>query len=174
MQDNDCDGLVDCDDPDCAGIDICPPIKKDPSKIIFGKGPNGMDVFKSHGRVEPGEPIDVGEVEVGWMVSGPNGHIYRAALIPGDFRANNKKTTFRFIDRRVRTEGRSRRFGIFKAKVRISRGGTSYGYKILAYGDLSKATTPDMVIQFYIGDKIFIHDDEWTQTSYGWKATPFK
>lgn len=170
--DDDCDGVVDCDDPDCAGIGLCPSIQRDPSKIVFG-GPGALDQFKSHGRVEPGETIDVGSVEVGWMVSGPSGAIYRGALMAGDFSPNTKNTVFRFLDPGAR-DGRGKRFGIYKAKIRRTRDGTSYGYKVEAYGDFSGANTPAMTIQFYIGDQIFIHDHPWIQTSYGWKATAFE
>jgi len=171
MVDNDCDLLFDCDDPDCAGIAPCPPIKKDPTKIIFDAR-GDLDRMTSHGRVEPGEAIDVSQVEVGWMISKAGQPIYRAALIPGDFKANPKKTFFRFVDRGAR-DGRSKRFGIYRAKVRISRGGTSYGFRIDAFGDFSAADTPDMSIQFYIGDHIFIHDKPWRRTSYGWRAESF-
>jgi hypothetical protein len=173
MVDNDCDGSLDCDDPDCSGIDPCPPIHRDPSKIIFAKQEGALDVFKSHGRVEPGEPLDVGSLEVGWMISKPTGPVWRSALIPGDFRSNRQATTFRFVDRDAK-KGRGKRFGIYRAKIRISRGGTSYGYKLLAYGDFSRADTSDMTIQFYIGDRIFVHDKPWTQTSWGWKADSFE
>jgi hypothetical protein len=172
MADDDCDGVIDCDDPDCAGIDTCPPIKRDPARIIFG-APGELDLFTSHGRVEPTESIDPGSVEVGWMVSNARGHVYRGALISGDFNANRKRTTFRYKDRGAR-HGNSRRFGIYRAKIRITRGGTSYGYKIKAYGDLSAATDPDMVIQFYIGDQVWIHDKPWIPRSNGWTSTSFE
>lgn len=171
MADDDCDGLIDCDDPDCAGIDGCPPIKRDPSRIIFG-GAGNLDRFTSHGRVEPGHPIDVGSVEIGWLISSPRGPVFKAALIPGDFRANPKGTVFRFVDKDAR-RGRGKRFGISRAKIRITRRGTSYGYKIDAYGDLSAATDGDMALQFYIGDRIFVHDKPWQRQSNGWRSTAF-
>jgi hypothetical protein len=172
MVDEDCDLLFDCDDPDCAGIAPCPPIKKDPTKIIFDAY-GGLDRMTSHGRVEPGTTIDVSTVEVGWMISKAGKPIYRGALIPGDFRANPKHTVFRFTDREAR-QGRGRRFGIYRAKIRITRKGTSYGYRIDAFGDFSGADTANMSIQFYIGDQIFIHDKPWRRTSYGWRAESFE
>jgi len=62
-----------------------------------------------------------------------------------------------------------------KAKIRLSRGGTSYGYKVVAYGDLSAATDPDMTIQFYLGNptRIYSHSEAWTRTATGWKADGF-
>ena len=172
MIDNNCDGLVDCDDPNCVDTEECPSIKRDPSKIIFGKD-GKLDKFKSHGRVEPDQAIDVSSVEVGWMLSGPNGPIYRAALIPGDFKVNRKGTTFKFRDRGAKL-GITKRFGIFKAKIRIARNGTSYGYKIIAYGDFSAANSPDMALQMYIGDQVWIHDQPWIQNARGWKSTGFE
>jgi hypothetical protein len=171
MADDDCDGVVDCDDPDCVGIDTCPPIKRDPSRIVFGP-PGGLDLFTSHGRVEPTEPIDPGTVEVGWMVSNGRGPVYRGALIPGDLTANRKRNRFVFKDSGARS-GQAKRFGIYRAKIRITRRGTSYGYKIKAYGDLSAATDPDMVVQFYIGDQVWVHDEPWIPRGNGWRSTAF-
>jgi hypothetical protein len=172
MADDDCDGLIDCDDPDCAGVAPCPPIKRDPSRIVFGP-PGKLDRFTSHGRVEPGEPLDPSTVEVGWLLSNAQGPIFKAALIPGDFTVDPSHTTFRFVDRDAR-RGHGKRFGILRARIRITRGGTSYGFKIQAYGDLSKATDPDMVLQFYIGDHVFVHDQPWTRNGAGWRSSSFE
>ena len=202
MEDNDCDGLVDCADPDCgdpngspvcvggsqnnkscASEDLslacengggecrCGNIVKDPSTIRFGEP---LDVFKSHGRIISVASIDVGASPVGWVLSNGSGTIYRGVLNPGDFQSNGDGTTFIYRDSDARL-GLGKRDGIYKAKIRISRGGTSYGYKIIAYGDLSAATTPNMSLQFYINQpaRAFIHDKPWIRKSWGWKATPF-
>lgn len=172
MVDNDCDGLADCADPDCDNIQPCP-IKKDPATIRFGAPGAGLDILKAHGRVEPDTPLDVGSLEIGWMLANRRGPIWRGALIPGDFRANPTKTSFRFLDNGAKTAS-GRRFGVRKAKIRITRGGTSYGFKVQAYGDLSKATDPDMTLHFYIGDDNWSHTEPWKAVRGGWKATGFE
>lgn len=175
MLDDDCDGLIDCDDTaDCPPP--CPSIKKDPSTIKFGPPGAGLDAFKSHGRVEPTESVDVTANVVGWVVSNARGAVYRGVLQPSDWTVNTRGTVFRYVDKEARLgAGRGKRDGIAKAKLRITRGGTSYGYKVLAYGDLSAATDPDMTIQFYLGNpsKTYSHSEPWKHTKAGWKATGF-
>lgn len=170
LLDEDCDGLVDCDDPDCTNVAPCGPIQKDPSTIKFDVI-GDLDLFKSHGRVEPGAPIDVGSGAIGWAVTNAQGTIYRGTLHGIDLTANPRRTVFRYLDRGARAGGS--RSGIYRAKIRISRGGTSYGYKIQAYGDLSGAVDPDMSIQFDIGGKTYVHSEPWKRTKKGWKASGF-
>jgi len=65
--------------------------------------------------------------------------------------------------------------GISKAKIRITRGGTSYGYKVQAYRDLSAATDANMTIQFYLDNptRTYSHSELWKKTATGWKASGF-
>jgi hypothetical protein len=201
--DNDCDGLIDCTDPDCGpaicgggsengqtcstdatilactnggGVCVCPKIKKDPSTIHFGPPDANLDVFKSHGRVVPGVTVDVGSAEVQWLVTNDaTGQVvYHGVLYPGDMTASGSGMVFRYQDSNARL-GQGRRSGIYKAKIRLTRGGTSYGYRVEAYGDMSAATNPNMSIQLYIGSpsQSFVHKEPWTQRSWGWKATGF-
>jgi hypothetical protein len=168
MVDDDCDGLVDCDDVlDCP--QPCPDIKKDPSTIRFGKN-GALDIFSSHGRVEPPAPVNMSISDVGWVLSNTRGVIWSGSLSPSDFRPSPSGVTFRYRNQAARTSG-----GIFKALIRITRGGTSYGYKVQAYGDMSAATDPDMSIQFYIGTppETYIHSELWTRNATGWKADGF-
>jgi hypothetical protein len=171
--DDDCDGLVDCDDTvDCPPP--CPPIAKDPSTIKFGPPGAGLDIFKSHGRVEPGTSVDVRSNFVGFVVSNQHGIVYRGVLQAGDWTSNATSTVFKYVDKEARL-GRGKRDGISKAKIRITRGGTSYGYKVQAYGDLSAATDPNMTIQFYLGNptRTYSHSEPWKRTAKGWKANGF-
>lgn len=197
MIDNDCNGLIDCDDPTCApalcqggtqdgqdcstdvgqsactgggGVCHCPSIRKDPTKIKFGK-PGGLDVFTSHGRVVIEGTIDVGGSELGWLISNSRGSVFLAALPPGTLQADLSKTDFRYLNKAAKTTG-----GIRKAQIRVSRGRTSYGYRVEAYGDMSKATDAQMSIQFYIGSQSTpaIHKETWTRTKWGWKTHVFE
>ena len=198
--DDDCDMLIDCADPDCLPARceapprpacttdadcppvpgggqnrcLCPDIRKDPSTIRFGSA--GLDVFSSHGRVVPGSSINVMTSEVKWLVTNDaTGEIvWEGTLQPGDLTPNAKGTLFRFSDRDAKS-GQGIRDGIYKAKIHITRGGTSYGYKLQAYGDMAANTGPRMTIQFYIGNPPhpFVHTELWNQLSWGWKATGF-
>ena len=59
--------------------------------------------------------------------------------------------------------------GVYKAQIRITRFGISYGYKVEAYGDMSAATDANMDLQFYIGHRPTpaIHTGAWTKTKFG-------
>ena len=199
LQDDDCDLLIDCADADCqparcnnppraacetdadcssGGTCVCPDIRKDPSTIRFGPPGAGLDVFASHGHVVPGSSIDVMASQVIWLVTNDaTGEIvYEGTLEPGDLSPNAKGTLFRYLDRDARLgHGVGRRAGIYRAKLHITRGGTSYGYKLQAYGAMAAAAGPRMSIQFYLGAprRPFVHRDLWTGYSWGWKATGF-
>jgi hypothetical protein len=92
-------------------------------------------------------------------------------LPPGSFLANTGKTKFRYSNRAARAQG-----GVYRAIIKVTRGGTSYGYKVEAYGDMSAATDPNMAIQFYVGNQATpaIHAEAWKRTGAGWKATGFQ
>jgi hypothetical protein len=170
MADDDCDGLVDCDDPDCNDVAPCPPIKRDPSRIVFGR-PGESDQLTSHGRVEPRVRVDPSTVEVGWMLTNGRGAIWRGALIPGDLRVSRSGTRFFYEDPEAR-HGRGKRFGISRVKIRKTRGGTSYNYRIEAYGDFS-AAGPDMALQFYVGEENFFFEAPWMPRPWGYRSRAF-
>ena len=195
MIDNDCNGLIDCSDPacqpgdcfggtnddlDCAtpenqaacvaggGVCQCPNIDKDPAIIRFGRPGAGLDVFTSHGHVIiAGPPLDVAGSQVGWLLTNDRGRIFAAVLPPNSFTARG--TLFNYRNPGAATLG-----GVYKAKVRLSRGGV-YRYTVQAYGDMSGATDPWMALQFYIGNQPTpaIHAQTWTRTNQGW-LTPFQ
>ena len=37
---------------------------------------------------------------------------------------------------------------------------------------MSAATLPQMALQFYVEDQVFLWETTWTQTSGGWIGTP--
>jgi hypothetical protein len=193
--DNDCDNLVDCDDPDCphacqggtadgqecasaaglaactdgGGICRCPPIQKDPTLIKFGRTP-GMDRLTSHGRITIPGAVDVLGSEVGWALSNGAGLIWTDSLPAGTLTANNRLTVFNYKNLAARQTG-----GIARVTIRITHHGLLYGYKVEAYGDMSKANDPNMSIQFYVGNQstAAIHREAWKKIPGGWKATGF-
>ena len=170
MLDNDCNGLIDCADPACAGVAPCAPVRRDPSVIKFGPAGRGLDLFQAEGWVAVG-PIDITRVEVDWLLTNSKGAIYRGALIPGDLVSRSTGRVFRFSDPGART-GNGKRFGIYAAQVKKLRDGSGYSFKIRAYGDLSAATEPDMDFQVYMGDlrPLITSGKLWVRTPWGWRA----
>jgi hypothetical protein len=195
MVDDDCDGLIDCSDPNCGptkciggaangqecatdpgmaactdggGICQCPPIKKDPTTIRFGR-PGSLDRFQSHGRLVIGGTVDLVGSEVAWLLSNQQGAVYGVVLPAGSFTANANGTSFRYSNYQARTLG-----GIRKARIRISRG--TYRYWVEAYGDMSRAIDPIMSIQVYLPNQPTptIHTEMWLRMRYGWKAVGFE
>jgi len=171
MIDNDCDGLIDCADPDCNNILPCNPAKKDPTIIKFGNGP--LDLLRGHAKLERA-PVDVLSMAVGILLTNLQGSIYSDTLPAGALTANASGTSFWYRNTNARTAG-----GISNLKIKQSRDGTSYAFKFASYADLSAATTPDMRLQFYLGEdanaaqdgRIFITlEAPWKQTPHGWRA----
>jgi hypothetical protein len=199
MIDNDCDGLIDCSDPDCSptlcqggtqngqacstdatilacttggGTCQCPHIQKDPTTIAFHKPPKTLDRLKSHGRVTILGSVNIGGAETGWLLDNTRGRIYGVVLPAGSMTANATGTLFSYKNIAAKTSG-----GIYVAKIRFKAGNVnhtpSYTYSLETYGDISAATDANMAIQFYIGNLATsaIHSEVWTRTKSGWKAT---
>jgi cysteine-rich repeat protein len=161
LTDNDGDGLVDCDDPDCP---TCLPIFQDPAKIQFKE--KSPDVFDVHGRVVPQASADPRTRGLGIVVTNADGVVYRAFLSPGDL-AGSTPSFLWFADRTAR-HGRGLRAGIYRMTLRTRRG--HYFFRLRSYGDLSRATLPVMTVQFLLGDETFSSKSEWKRTRTGWKT----
>ena len=103
--------------------------------------------------------------EIGWLVSNARGPIYGALLPPFSMRVFQTHKLFTYKNPDALTKG-----GVYKAQIRITRYGISYGYKVEAYGDMSAATDPQMALQFYIGKRPTpgIHNGARTRTKFGW------
>jgi len=155
-------GLIDCADTACC---TCPPIRREPTTINLN--PSGLDVFRSHGHVKLTHPVDVSSVPVSWLLTNSNGVIYQSTLLPGDFTSNLDGSTLFFKDFGARF-GNGVREGMYTALLLVSWKDLVY-YKVQAYGDMSMATDPDMVLQFYIGDQAFVFKSTWHWTgTAGW------
>jgi hypothetical protein len=196
-KDNDCNGLTDCKDtagcpPGCiggthnggscetttgaracaggGGVCQCQSILRDPTTIEFGRNGRGHDVLTSHGRVlNFGPPINIAASEVRWLLSNDEGNIFSAVLPAGSMKASPSGRMVRYFNRNARTGG-----GVYRAWIRITSYGTSYGYRLQAYGDMSGATSANMAIQFYFGEQSSpaIHAATWDRTVYGWRTSP--
>jgi YD repeat-containing protein len=163
MIDNDCDGLVDCADPECQP---CPRASKDPTVIRFGQG--RPDMLRGHVVLHM-TPVDVGSMPIGLLLSNPRDVIYRDVLPAGSLTGGR---VLRYRNPDARSVG-----GIYSLKIVGPRtpDGTTYGVSFTAYGDLSAATDPAMRLQVYIGNapdgRPFITTDiPWTPMPSGWRA----
>jgi hypothetical protein len=165
MIDDDCDGLVDCADPDCDNVPPCPVARKDPTLIKFAR-PGSLDLIKGHATLDT-TPLDVRATSVGVLLSNPSGVIYQAALPGSALTPDGSGKTFRYRNSGARTAG-----GIYSLKVKL-RHNDSYSFSFASYANLSAATDPRMRLQFYIGGtpKPFITTNApWTSTGNGWRA----
>jgi hypothetical protein len=199
MIDNDCNNLIDCTDPACqpatcsggtqngqscstvqlqtacttgGGVCVCPFIRGDPTYIKFGPEGAKMDQLTSHGRVViPGPVLDVQGAEVGWLLSDANGKIFEAKLPAGSLKPDQSGKVFGYKNPDAKLVG-----GIFRVSLRVRRVGTSYGYRVEAYGNMSAATDADMAIQFYVGNQptSAIHSETWKRVKKGWTAHGFE
>jgi len=168
MIDDDCDGQIDCMDSDCPP---CPPIRREPSGIQFGPPGAGLDRFKSHGRVQLSAPVDdVTRARVAWLITNASGVIYQASLRPGDLTPRKDGPYYFFKDDGAHL-GQGTRDGL--GRVLILVGGDGFvRYKVKGYGDMSAATDPEMALQFYFGDEVFVFPATWRRVPSGWIAPP--
>jgi hypothetical protein len=151
-EDDDGDLLIDCADPDCAipGFQSCDancllapaclPILNDPAYIRTyseeERAAGRRDAVSIHGRFIPETPADPATEGFEFLLTNANGEIYRARLLPGDFRAKVKatKSQWKFKDKTAK-KGPGIRDGFFQVSVkRDIRGGfQNYTFRIKAY-----------------------------------------
>jgi hypothetical protein len=170
MQDDDCDGLTDCMDPDCTNVTPCRPARKDPTLIKFSRN-GGLDLLRGHATLDMA-PVDVNTQTVGVLLANQTATLYIDSLPPGSFVPGPSGTIFRFRNPDARYTG-----GLYSVKIKQRRDGSAYTFSFSAYADLSAAEAGDadplMQLQFYIGltDRPFITiDTPWTRTPSGWRA----
>jgi hypothetical protein len=160
MIDNDCDNRVDCADPDCNGVPPCPIARKDPTDIRFEPG---LDRLRSQATLDM-LPVDIGSATVGILLSNSQGVLYEVALPGSALTATSSGKIFRYRHAAARTSG-----GLYSMKIKQQKGG-GYVFSTISYADLTDAT-PDMRVQFYVGDMVFITTDvPWKQIPLGWRA----
>jgi hypothetical protein len=194
--DNDCNGLIDCADPACqpavcfggtaddkpcvtqsdqmicvqgGGVCQCPSIEKDPTSIKFGPVGSAHDTFRSHGRVLlPGQSLAIQSSPVSWLLSDSRGKIFEIGLPAGGLTPNANGTSFKYKNLLAKTAG-----GLYQVKLSFVHGTlNTVRYSVEAFGDLSRATDPNMSLQFYVANQPTpaIHTQVWEQTRAGWLA----
>jgi hypothetical protein len=172
MMDDDCDGLVDCADPDCTGTQPCPRASKDPTIILFGVG-GRLDRIRGHVKLTMG-PIDLTTESVHVLLNDRSGVIFTDGVPAGGLHVSPLSSIYQFRNTEARTKG-----GMYDLKIKKNKDNRTYTLGFTAYGDLSRATDPHMRLQFYIGDdpgaahdgRVFITvDTPWHSTGHGWRA----
>jgi len=162
MQDDDCDNLIDCADPDCATVTPCRPARKDPTTVRFSPG---LDRFRSQATLDMA-PVDVTGARVAVLLTNPNGAIYRGVLAGSALTPSANGTIYRFRDTNARSGG-----GIYSLKIKQHKDGSGYTFRVESYADLSAATDPLMLVQFYVAQDVFITSPApWTRIASGWRA----
>jgi hypothetical protein len=146
---------------------VCPgPIPQDPAIILFREG--RPDIFQAHGILEPhGVPIDPTSREIYITLDNEEGVVFAASLIPGDLFPG--ATTLRFRDRNA-LKGLGRRFGLYEFKMQYRARFDRWYFSFKAYADMSRATTPNMVLQVQIGDRGWVSNTPWKRTARGWRS----
>jgi hypothetical protein len=165
--DDDNDGLIDCLDPDCFNLTQpkcvacvfqppCQPLLNDPALITYSTGRSrsvgAPGAFSFHARLMALSPVDPTAEPFLLTLANAEGEIFRAELAAYGLRQEGNR--YRYVAEdldKVRREG-----GIAKLSiVRRSYGGdTGYAFKVLAYGDFSRATLPDMTTHAYLGNDV--------------------
>jgi hypothetical protein len=165
--DNDCDGLIDCLDPECLNVTPCRPARKDPTFVKFGRS-GALDRFRSQATLDM-QVVNVPSSEVAILLTNPAGKLYEAVLPPGALTARSG-TVFQFRDPAAR-DGTGNPQGIYSIKLKQHRDGSGYTMRVDSYADLSAATNAHMRVQFYVADGVFLTSDTpWTQLASGWRA----
>lgn len=162
LEDENGDGLIDCEDPDCN----CGPIGKDPAVIRFRDG--RPDVLKVHGRFIPMGTVEPPTEAIGLLITNANGVVYRTQLEPGALAAGRNR--FSFKDPSALSGGGAHD-GLFKLHIRRFPQKGFYTFQITVFADLSAATEPLMALQWHVGDEGFINIGAWRATSPnpGWR-----
>jgi len=134
------------------------------NKIRFVPGPK-LDILELHARIVPVSSIDpASEAFTVELTDGGGGTIFTATLNPGAFTLRGKRYIYR--NPAARTAG-----GLFRVQIaERENAGDGYRVDVIAYGDLSAATTPDITTFIAVGDDGFFDTSMWTQRSYGWSV----
>ena len=110
-------------------------------------------------------PVDIGGTRVGILLSNPQGVLYEVALPGGALTGSSSGKIFRYRNSAARTSG-----GLYSLKLKQQKTG-GYAFSSISYADLTAATDPNMRVQFYVGDVVFITTEApWKQLPQGWRA----
>lgn len=187
--DDDGDGLVDCQDPDClaAGdavlcgpgcraVPACQPLLDDPAKIKF-RLPGRLDMLKLYARAAPTRELDVFNNPVGFMLGNNHGIVYSSPWVWGNEMKYNPDLT-KFVYRAPGDGTPKVRLLKIKEFFNSITGLNEYFFKIKLEADLQlanpigsvygEADLCQMFSQFVVGDAPFYINACWARRSHGW------
>ncbi len=158
LTDNDGDGLIDCQDPDCD----CLPIGRDPGSIRFAPAA-GNDLLSVHGSLAPETQISPTTEDIKFLLSNANGKVYSLVIKGGDVKQLGRNL-LRYRNRLAAKE----RTGLARFDLRYFPKRNNYTFVLKTYGDLSSATLADMSLEVVIGNDAFFNKSTWSKTPKGW------
>ncbi|MEW6270832.1 MAG: DUF4215 domain-containing protein [Thermodesulfobacteriota bacterium] len=167
QQDDDGDGKVDCDDPECGCLNITPVCNHPcPARISFK--PKGPDRLQLQVSFTPTQAIDPAAVNLGVTLTNANGIVYAGSLLPGDLEKKGKLWLFRDPSA---VKGPGIRDGLQIVRIR-TKDHVSYRVDLKANSALLEqlATLPDMTIQLVVGNEAFQKAATWEQLKSGWRV----
>jgi hypothetical protein len=134
-----------------------------PNKIKFANAPR-LDSIELHARIVPISSIDPASEPVTVELSDPNGVLFTATLNPGDIKTTNGGKRWLYRNPAAKTAG-----GIYRLSI-APRHDVNEGYRVdvLAYGDLSAATDPNISTFIVVGGDSFFDNGPWTPHKNGW------
>ncbi len=159
LLDDDNDGRIDCDDPDCE----CQVFGKHPAAIVFRPARPDHDYFTVHGRLILQNPASL-RGTFGILLTSADGVIYRAFLQPGDLKPRG--TGAAFSDATAK-RGPGTRGGLSQVRLEVKPGYVQVAVK--ANSDLSEASVALMGAQVVVGGEPAFYKGEWQKRSSGWR-----
>ena len=133
------------------------------NKIQFANAPR-LDSIELHARIVPISSIDPASEPFTLELSDPNGVLFTITLNPGDITTTNGGKRWLYRNPAAKTAG-----GIYRLSI-APRHDVNEGYRvdILAYGDLSAATDPNISTFIVVGGDSFFDNGPWTPHKNGW------
>ncbi|MBI5506064.1 MAG: hypothetical protein HY899_14810 [Deltaproteobacteria bacterium] len=132
------------------------------------------DYVKIHGRFIPETPADPLIEGFTFSIGNARGEFYRASLLPMDLEGRIGTSGGRWIFKDSTAKlGPGLRQGLSRVTVRskLMDGYLNYSFRIVAYGDLSRATLSQMTTQVYIGDDVAYLTADWSGEPGKWKLS---
>ena len=124
----------------------------------------GLDRLTLHARIVPATGIDPTAEPFTIELSDAGQTLFTATVPPGNFVETAAGRRWALRNPAARTTG-----GLFRVLItQRNDGAGGYRVDVVAYGDLSAATTPDMSLFLVVGDDGFFDAGPWTQRVYGW------
>jgi hypothetical protein len=161
-------GSETCDDGNTENADDCRndcsgALRKDPATIWFHSPRAVWDRLKVRGGFTTDYEIDATTLVVGVRLSNATGVIYSADLPVGSMERVGSRFDFKNRDAKYDPLG-----GIGRFYLKPGSNGR-YHTGLVAYGDLSAATTAEMTIEVRFGGYAYTSGGTWDKKKYGWK-----